>query len=164
LNAAVIGLAPGPNPTTSICNATGCLPRFENKTILFYFEKHSSLLQRTWCLHDAVVFVEVVHNEAADVEEGGRRRVQVELFEGNVLQRTQFSNQQTTIVRFKVELIVRFNVKLIVRFNVELIVCFNVELIVRFNVELIVHFNVKLIVRFNVELIVRFNVELIMSS
>jgi hypothetical protein len=31
-------------------NATGCLARFENKNILFYFEKkHSSLLQRRRC-------------------------------------------------------------------------------------------------------------------
>jgi hypothetical protein len=34
----------GPNPTTSIYNATGSLARFENKNSLFYFEKRSSLL------------------------------------------------------------------------------------------------------------------------
>jgi hypothetical protein len=40
---------PVPNPTTSIYNATGSLARFKNKDILFYFEKHSSLLQRWRC-------------------------------------------------------------------------------------------------------------------
>jgi hypothetical protein len=34
---------PGPNPTTSIYNTTGSLARFENKNILFYFEKRSNL-------------------------------------------------------------------------------------------------------------------------
>jgi hypothetical protein len=34
----------GANPTTSIYNATGSQARFENKNILFYFEKRSSLL------------------------------------------------------------------------------------------------------------------------
>jgi hypothetical protein len=34
--------------TTSICNATGSLHRFENKNILFYFEKRPSLKQH-WC-------------------------------------------------------------------------------------------------------------------
>jgi hypothetical protein len=38
-----------PNPTTSIYNTTGSLARFENKNILFYFEKRSSLLQRWRC-------------------------------------------------------------------------------------------------------------------
>jgi hypothetical protein len=37
------GVVPGPNPTTSIYNATGSLARFENKNILFYFEKRFSL-------------------------------------------------------------------------------------------------------------------------
>jgi hypothetical protein len=37
---------PGSNPTTSICNATGSPAHFENKDILFYFEKRSSLLLR----------------------------------------------------------------------------------------------------------------------
>jgi hypothetical protein len=45
---------PGPNPTTLIYNAsvvnfyndTGSRIRFENKIILVYFEKRSSLLQR----------------------------------------------------------------------------------------------------------------------
>jgi hypothetical protein len=32
---------PGPNPTTPIYNATGSPARFENKNILFYFEKRS---------------------------------------------------------------------------------------------------------------------------
>jgi hypothetical protein len=48
---------PGANPTTSIYNAsivnfynaTGNKARFENKNILFYFEKRSSLLQRWRC-------------------------------------------------------------------------------------------------------------------
>jgi hypothetical protein len=31
-------MAPGANPTTLIYNATGSLPRFENKNIFFYFE------------------------------------------------------------------------------------------------------------------------------
>jgi hypothetical protein len=35
---------PGPNPTTSIYNATGSRARFENRNLLFYFEKRSSLL------------------------------------------------------------------------------------------------------------------------
>jgi hypothetical protein len=47
----------GANPTIVIYNAsvvnfynaTGSLARFENKNILFYFEKHSSLLQRWRC-------------------------------------------------------------------------------------------------------------------
>jgi hypothetical protein len=47
----------GPNPMTSIYNASvvnfynamGSLARFENKNILFYFEKRSSLLQRWRC-------------------------------------------------------------------------------------------------------------------
>jgi hypothetical protein len=38
-------LTAGPNPTTSIYNATGSLARFENKNILFFFAKRSSLLQ-----------------------------------------------------------------------------------------------------------------------
>jgi hypothetical protein len=42
-------LAPGPNPTTSIYNATGSLARFENKNIRIYFEKRYSLLQRWRC-------------------------------------------------------------------------------------------------------------------
>jgi hypothetical protein len=49
--------SPGPNHTTSIYNAsvvifynaTGSLARSENKNILFYFEKHSILLQRWRC-------------------------------------------------------------------------------------------------------------------
>jgi hypothetical protein len=36
----------GPNPTTSIYNATGSLARFEKK---IFFEKRSSLLQRWRC-------------------------------------------------------------------------------------------------------------------
>jgi hypothetical protein len=51
------GPSTGPNPTTSVYNAsvvnlynaTGSLARFENKNILFYFEKCSSLLQRWRC-------------------------------------------------------------------------------------------------------------------
>jgi hypothetical protein len=50
-------LTSGANPTTSIYNAsvvnfynaTGSLARFENKNILFYFEKRSSLQQRWRC-------------------------------------------------------------------------------------------------------------------
>jgi hypothetical protein len=46
-------LHPGPNPTTSIYNASvvnfynfkGSIARFENKNSLFYFEKSSSLLR-----------------------------------------------------------------------------------------------------------------------
>jgi hypothetical protein len=49
---------PGPNPTTSInnasvvnfYNATGSLARFENKNIFFYFEKRSSLHTTTLAL------------------------------------------------------------------------------------------------------------------
>jgi hypothetical protein len=49
---------PGPNPTiasynSSVVNfysATGSLARFENKKILFYSEKLSSLLQRWRCI------------------------------------------------------------------------------------------------------------------
>jgi hypothetical protein len=49
---------PGLNPTTSIYNAsvvnfynaTGSLARFENKNILFYFEKRSSLPTTTQAL------------------------------------------------------------------------------------------------------------------
>jgi hypothetical protein len=37
---------PGTDPTTSIYNATSSLARSENKNILFYLEKCSSLLQR----------------------------------------------------------------------------------------------------------------------
>jgi hypothetical protein len=45
---------PGANPTiasynasvVNFCNATGSLARFENKNIIFYFKKLSSLLQR----------------------------------------------------------------------------------------------------------------------
>jgi hypothetical protein len=48
---------PGANPTIEsynasaieFYNATGSLVRLENKTILFYFEKRSSLLQRWRC-------------------------------------------------------------------------------------------------------------------
>jgi hypothetical protein len=36
-------LLPGANSTIAIYNATGSLARFENKNILFSFEKHSSL-------------------------------------------------------------------------------------------------------------------------
>jgi hypothetical protein len=43
----------GPNPTTLIYNARGSLARFENKNILFHFEKRSSLLQ-CWALYIAV--------------------------------------------------------------------------------------------------------------
>jgi hypothetical protein len=47
----------GANPTTPIYNAsvvnfhnaTGSIARFENKNILFYFEKRPSLLQRWRC-------------------------------------------------------------------------------------------------------------------
>jgi hypothetical protein len=50
---------PGHNPTTSIYNAsvvnfyntTGSLARFENKSILFYFEKRSSLHTATLALY-----------------------------------------------------------------------------------------------------------------
>jgi hypothetical protein len=52
-----VGLAPGPNPTTSIYNAsvvnfystTGSLARLESKNILFYFEKCSCLPQCWLC-------------------------------------------------------------------------------------------------------------------
>jgi hypothetical protein len=48
---------PGANPTiasynasvVNFYNATGSLARFENKNIIFYFSKHSSLLQRWRC-------------------------------------------------------------------------------------------------------------------
>jgi hypothetical protein len=51
------GPIPGTNPTTTsyfesvinFYNATGSLARFENKNILFYFEKRPSLLQRWSC-------------------------------------------------------------------------------------------------------------------
>jgi hypothetical protein len=50
-------MTPGANPTIVIYNAsvvnfynaTGSLARFENKNILFYFVKRSSLLQRWRC-------------------------------------------------------------------------------------------------------------------
>jgi hypothetical protein len=56
VNSSVVGLAPGPNPTTSINSAsvanfydTGSLARFENKNISLYSEKRSSQLQRWRC-------------------------------------------------------------------------------------------------------------------
>jgi hypothetical protein len=57
VNSAVVGLSPGVNPTiasynasvVNVYNGTGSLARFENKNILFYFEKRSSLLQRWHC-------------------------------------------------------------------------------------------------------------------
>jgi hypothetical protein len=52
VNAVIVGLAPGANPTivsynvsvVNFYNATGSLARLENKNISFYFEKRSSLL------------------------------------------------------------------------------------------------------------------------
>jgi hypothetical protein len=42
-------LSPGAKPTIASYNATGSLARFENKNILLYFEKRSSLLQLWLC-------------------------------------------------------------------------------------------------------------------
>jgi hypothetical protein len=53
----IITSTPGANPTIAgynasvenFYNATGSLARFENKTILFYFEKRSRLLRHWRC-------------------------------------------------------------------------------------------------------------------
>jgi hypothetical protein len=48
-NLAYLVQGPGGNPTIAIYNATGSLACFENKNILFYFEKRCCLLQRWSC-------------------------------------------------------------------------------------------------------------------
>jgi hypothetical protein len=50
-------ILPGANPAIASYNATGSLARFENKNILYYFEKRSSLLQRWRCSYAGVVAV-----------------------------------------------------------------------------------------------------------